>query len=139
GVGGRPAREFTAAERAAQLAADSNGLGIESVHERQGRPLEWSLGDEVEGKARPLNSDIGPLQRRIVIRYSASEAEALQWLSREQTAGGEHPYLLSQGQPTLNRTWIPTQDSPGIRQTWEARIVAPKPLNVVMSGLRQGE
>lgn len=138
-VGGTATLDFTAAEGADQLILDSNGLEIESVHEWQGRPLEWSLGDEVEGKGRPLNIDIGPLQRRIVIRYSASEAEALQWLSREQTAGGEHPYLLSQGQPTLNRTWIPTQDSPGIRQTWEARIVAPKPLNVVMSGLRQGE
>src|SRR5690606_38220474 len=77
--------------------------------------------------------------KRITVAYSAPQAAALQWLTPEQTAGGEHPYLLSQGQPTLNRTWIPTQDSPGIRQTWEARIVAPKPLTVVMAGLRQGE
>ncbi|MEO0062942.1 MAG: Aminopeptidase, partial [Pseudomonadota bacterium] len=48
------------------------------------------------------------------------------------------PYLLSQGEPTLNRTWIPTQDSPGVRQTWEARITAPKALTVVMSGLSGG-
>ena len=52
---------------------------------------------------------------------------------------GVHPFLFSQGQAILNRTWIPTQDSPGIRQTWEARITAPKPLDVVMSGVRQGE
>jgi len=44
--------------------------------------------------------------------------------------------LFSQGQAILNRTWIPTQDSPGIRQTWEARITAPEPLKVVMSGER---
>jgi leukotriene-A4 hydrolase len=74
-----------------------------------------------------------------VVTYTAPAAEALQWLAPAQTAGGQQPYLLSQGQPTLNRTWIPTQDSPGIRQTWEARIVAPKPLTVVMSGLRIGE
>ena len=63
----------------------------------------------------------------------------MQWLTPEQTEGGEHPFLFSQGQATLNRTWIPTQDSPGIRQTWEARITAPEPLDVVMSGVRQGE
>ncbi|MCB2088798.1 MAG: M1 family metallopeptidase, partial [Sphingomonadaceae bacterium] len=40
---------------------------------------------------------------------------------------------------TLNRTWIPTQDSPGIRQTWEARITAPEDLTVVMSGLSGGD
>jgi aminopeptidase N len=36
----------------------------------------------------------------------------------------------------LNRSWIPTQDSPGIRQTWEARVTAPEALKVVMSGER---
>ena len=46
------------------------------------------------------------------------------------------PILFSQGQAILNRTWIPTQDSPGIRQTWEARIIAPEPLKVVMRGER---
>jgi aminopeptidase N len=78
--------------------------------------------------------------RKITVTYRAApDAPALQWLSPEQTAGGEHPYLFSQGQAILNRTWIPTQDSPGIRQTWEARITAPEALTVVMSGLSQGE
>ena len=86
----------------------------------------------------PLTIQIGDA-RQIRIEYTASDAAALQWLSPEQTAGGEHPFLFSQGQAILNRTWIPTQDSPGIRQTWEARITAPKPLDVVMSGVRQGE
>ena len=76
----------------------------------------------------------------MVITYaSAPDAEALQWLEPEQTAGGEYPFVFSQGQAILNRTWIPTQDSPGIRQTWEARITAPKPLDVVMSGISRGD
>ena len=86
------------------------------------------------GKGAPLTITMGNA-REVQIQYaSAPDAEALQWLTPEQTAGGKYPYLFSQGQAILNRTWIPTQDSPGIRQTWEARITAPKPLDVVMSG-----
>ena len=41
--------------------------------------------------------------------------------------------MFSQGESILNRSWIPTQDSPGIRQTWEAAITVPAPLTAVMS------
>ena len=64
---------------------------------------------------------------------TSPRAAALQWLQPAQTAGGRHPYLFSQGEAILTRTWIPTQDSPGIRQTYEARIVVPAPLTAVMS------
>ncbi len=117
---------------------DDDGLDIQSVTDGKGKPLDYDVGEVVEGKGAPLTIMMGDA-REITIAYSANEAAALQWLSPEQTAGGEHPYLLSQGQATLNRTWIPTQDSPGIRQTWSARITAPDELTVVMSGLSEGE
>ncbi len=137
-VGGTATLDVQAQPGAETVVLDSRGLAIDSVKDEAGRDLTFSVGEMVEGKGAPLTVTLGEA-RRIVIAYAASDAAALQWLSPEQTAGGEHPFLLSQGQPTLNRTWIPTQDSPGIRQTWEARITAPKPLDVVMSGLRQGE
>src|SRR5690606_22608900 len=125
-----------AAPGAQTLVLDSQGLQIDRVTTRAGAPLAFTVGQTVEGKGEPVTITIGQ-EREVVIHYAAApQADALQWLTPEQTAGKQHPYLFSQGQATLNRTWIPTQDSPGIRQTWEARITAPKPLTVVMSGLQ---
>jgi aminopeptidase N len=68
-----------------------------------------------------------------VVYRTAPDAAALQWLAPSQTAGKAHPYLYSQGQAILTRTWIPTQDSPGIRQTYAASITVPRDLRAVMS------
>jgi aminopeptidase N len=136
-MSGTATLDIEARRGAGEIVLDSKGLEIQSVQDSQGRPLAWQLGLVDAARGQPLTIALGPQTRRVVIRYrSAPDAAALQWLTPEQTAGRRHPYLLSQGQPTLNRTWIPTQDSPGIRQTWEARITAPEPLTVVMSGER---
>lgn len=154
-IGGTATLDVLAADEADSIILDSNGLRVSSVTDEAGNALEFGLGETVEGKGEPLTIEL-PAQKlereadlaegdlaathRIVVEYvSAPEAEALQWLSPEQTAGGEHPFIFSQGQAINNRTWIPTQDSPGIRQTWEATISAPEPLNVVMSGVVQGD
>ena len=135
-MAGTATLDIQAAEGAEEIILDSKGLEIESIADGEGRPLKFALGQGDERRGQPLSVRIGD-SRKIVIRYrSAPEAAALQWLTPDQTAGKRHPYLLSQGQAILNRTWIPTQDSPGIRQTWEARITAREPLKVVMSGDR---
>jgi len=135
-MAGTATLDIQAADGAQEIILDSKGLEIERIADGEGRPLQYALGAGDERRGQPLTVRIGEA-RRIAIRYrSAADAEALQWLTPQQTAGGRHPYLFSQGQAILNRTWIPTQDSPGIRQTWEARITAPEPLKVVMSGER---
>jgi aminopeptidase N len=140
-VGGTAMLDVLAAPGATELVLDDRGLAITRVTDAQGAELPFKVGPSAEGRGAPLVIDMGPgpERRRITIQYSAAPgAEALQWLSPEQTAGKVHPFLFSQGQAILNRTWIPTQDSPGIRQTWRARVTAPKPLTVVMSGLKIG-
>lgn len=138
-VGGVAMLDILARPDASQVVLDSDGLQVSRITDARGNELDFEIGETVEGKGAPLTVTIGNA-RRIMVYYTANPAaDALQWLEPEQTAGGDHPFLFSQGQAILNRSWIPTQDSPGIRQTWEARITAPKPLDVVMSGVRQGE
>jgi len=135
-VGGTATLDLQAAEGAGEIILDTKGLEIIGITDAEGDPLPYRLGEGDEIRGRPLAVRMGDA-RRIVVRYRSGEnAAALQWLTPQQTHGGRHPYLFSQGQAILNRTWIPTQDSPGIRQTWEARITAPEPLKVVMSGER---
>jgi leukotriene-A4 hydrolase len=128
--------DVAAAPGAREIVLDSRGLDIRSVTDGRGRALPWTLGKADAERGAPLTVQLDGA-RRIRIEYaSAPGAEALQWLAPEQTAGKRHPFLFSQGEAILNRSWIPTQDSPGIRQTWEARIVVPAPLTAVMSGER---
>ncbi|WP_435203381.1 M1 family metallopeptidase [Qipengyuania sp. 902] len=140
-VGGTAMLDVLAEPGADTIVLDTSGLEITRVTDGSGRELPWEIEsmEETGAKGEPLRITLNGA-RTIRIDYRApADASALQWLSPEQTEGGVHPFLFSQGQAILNRTWIPTQDSPGIRQTWEARITAPKPLDVVMSGVRQGE
>jgi aminopeptidase N len=135
-MAGTATLDIAAAAGAQEIILDSKGLEIAAVTDMAGHPLRFALGTGDEARGQPLSVRLGAA-RRIRIRYrSAPGAAALQWLTPAQTVGGRHPYLFSQGEAILNRTWIPTQDSPGIRQTWEARITAPRPLTVVMSGER---
>lgn len=125
--------DIQAADGAKQIVLDTRDLAIEAVTDSAGKALNWKLGaaDAVHGA--PLTVDIGDA-RQVTIRYATSpNAAALQWLTPAQTAGKQHPFLFSQGQAILNRSWIPTQDSPGIRQTWEARVTVPEPLVALMS------
>jgi aminopeptidase N len=120
------------------LTLDTRELAIEAVTDGAGKALQWELGAADAVLGAPLRVRLGEA-RHVQVKYRSSPgAEALQWLTPQQTAGGKHPYLFSQGEAILNRSWIPTQDSPGIRQTWTARIVAPKELTVVMSAEQLG-
>jgi aminopeptidase N len=136
-VGGTATLDIQRKPDAKEIILDDDGLEIQSIADGAGKPLDYKVGADDPELGAPLAIALRPDTEKIVIRYrSAPDAAALQWLTPEQTAGKKHPYLFSQGQAILNRTWIPTQDSPGIRQTWSARITAPEPLTVVMSGER---
>ncbi|MBA3677413.1 MAG: M1 family metallopeptidase [Sphingosinicella sp.] len=117
-----------------EIILDSKGLEIEDIVNPQGQKLQWQMGKADPILGSPLTVKLGGA-KQIRIKYkSAPQSGALQWLDPAQTAGKKRPFLFSQGEAILNRSWIPTQDSPGIRQTWDARIVVPQDLRAVMSG-----
>ena len=133
-LAGTAALDVQAAPGAGRIVLDTRDLTVRAVTDASGRALQWSLGAADSILGRPLEVRIPQGTRRIVVRYETSPtAGALQWLTPEQTAGKRHPYLFSQGQAILTRSWIPTQDSPGIRQTYSARITVPRELRAVMS------
>lgn len=122
----------------APLTLDSLGLRVRSVTGADGGERPFRFGDEVPKLGRPLVIELAPADDAVTIAYETSPgAEALQWLAPEQTAGGQHPFLFTQGQSILTRSWIPLQDSPGVRVTYGARVRAPEPLTVVMSAERR--
>src|SRR3954469_15226638 len=128
--------DIEAAPGADEIVLDDKGLEIHSVTDWAGRPLAYAIGASDPLLGAPLTVRLGGARRIRIAYRSGPDAAAFLWLTPAQTAGKRHPFLFSQGESILNRSWIPTQDSPGIRQTWEARIVVPRGLVAVMSGER---
>jgi aminopeptidase N len=124
------------------LVLDTNALEIASVHliEASGRAkvLAFKLGDPdpILGSRLTIKFPhccAATAEMRIRIAYrTSSEAGALQWLEPAQTSGLQ-PFMYTQGQAILARSWMPIQDSPGIRMTYSARIRTPPGLVAVMS------
>ena len=119
------------------LILDTRGLTIESVRAGQGDRLEdapFSIGETSEDLGAPLTIEMPAHATEVVIRYETSpEALALQWLEPEQTAGKRHPFLYTQAQSIHARSFIPLQDTPGVRITYGATVRTPPELRAVMS------
>ncbi|KAA9345935.1 M1 family metallopeptidase [Adhaeribacter soli] len=118
-----------------KIILDSRNLKIRNVFDTtKKQDLAFSLGENQPTFGQPLEIQLNPDTKAITIEYETSpEAAALQWLSPQQTAGKVHPFLFTQSQAILARTWIPCQDSPGVRFTYNAKVKAPKEMLAVMS------
>ena len=134
-LSGAAVLEFTRFDPEAPLILDTRDLEIHEISTGdERRALDFSLGKRDPILGAPLTIHLPPDAASVCIRYStAPSASGLQWLTPEQTAGKEHPFLFSQNQSIHARSWIPIQDSPGVRVTYNARIKAPAPLRALMS------
>ena len=121
------------AHNATQLILDTRDLTINSVTV-MGNKVDFVLakGDTFLGAA--LSIDVPADADSVLISYQTSpKASGVQWLTPEQTAGKKHPFLFTQAQAIHARSFIPLQDSPQVRMTYEATIRTPKSLLAVMS------
>ena len=104
------------------------------------READWLLGKRDVHLGSPLEIRLPSGAENVRIAYRTSpQATGLQWLSPEQTAGGKHPFLYSQAQAIHARSFVPCQDSPGIRVTFKATLHVPAPLTAVMAAARTGD
>lgn len=120
--------------RGSQIILDTRDMDILGVTRDGGMKTDWTLGDDDEFMGRSLTISIEPDTKNISIEYKTHpEAAGVQWLDPQQTAGKKHPFLFTQSEAILARTWIPIQDSPGIRFSYNAKVKVPKGLLALMS------
>jgi len=125
-------------ETARELVLDTRDLTIERVLGRRGdsgwRRLDFSLDapDPIFGSA--LRIKMSRQYDVVRVRYrTAQTASGLQWLEPSMTVGGKQPFLFSQSQAIHARSWVPLQDTPGVRYTYSAVVHTAPNLIALMS------
>ncbi|MFH6943702.1 leukotriene A4 hydrolase C-terminal domain-containing protein [Flavobacterium sp. FlaQc-50] len=136
-ISGKASWQIANISKGTEIIFDENTLDITKVTLGDDeKETKFELGKEVEFHGKPLHVTIEPNTTKVTIYYTTSkEAIALQWLTPQQTADKKKPFLFSQGESIWSRTWIPCQDSPGVRFTYNAKVTVPKDLLAVMSAV----
>ena len=123
---------------ATEVVLDTRDLKIEKVEAATGAGA-WTATTHRLDAATPafgsaLHIAMPAGADRVRVTYSTSPtARGLQWLAPSQTAGKKQPFLFSQAQAIQARSFIPLQDTPGVRMTYDATIRTPKDLVAVMA------
>lgn len=124
---------------AGQLILDTRDLTIEKAEGQDARgqwqPLQFALDprrDDVLGNKLTIQTPERPSKVRVTYKTSP-EASGLQWLEPAMTEGKKQPFMFSQSQQIHARSWVPLQDTPGIRFTYSAHVTAPADTMVLMS------
>ncbi|EDM16914.1 leukotriene A4 hydrolase, isoform CRA_b [Rattus norvegicus] len=111
------------------LTLDTKDLTIEKVV-INGQEVKYTLGESQGYKGSPMEISL-PIalskNQEVVIEISfetSPKSSALQWLTPEQTSGKQHPYLFSQCQAIHCRAILPCQDTPSVKLTYTAEVIA---------------
>jgi len=113
---------------------DTKDLVISEITLDGGKPVKWSFGRNDSILGLELIIPLEKSTKEVRITYQTSpDAEALQWLSPQQTADKNLPFLFTQSQAILARSWVPCQDTPGVRFTYVANVTVPPDLLALMS------
>ena len=118
---------------------DIKGLKIHKVttgHSENEKARDYKIGPGSKNPilGQPLIVNIDKNTSFVNIYYETTEeSEALDWLDSALTSSKNKPFLYTQGQAILTRTWIPIQDAPSNRITYSADLKVPSDLLAVMS------
>ena len=116
------------------LVLDTRHLNVQKVLLEDSASTAWSLGEDREYVGQALVIEISKNTKKVAVYYNTNpEAEALMWLDPAQTLDKTHPFLFTQSQAILARTWIPCMDAPAVRFTYTAEITCDKEYLPVMS------
>ena len=122
----------------AKVEASNDGTAWTAV------PHELAAADPIFGSK--LTITLPSQMAKVRITYStAPTASGLQWLTPAMTLGKKTPFMFSQSQAIHARSWVPLQDTPGVRFTYAAHITTPKDVMALMSadndpnGARDGD
>jgi aminopeptidase N len=138
-LAGTAAWSFAPVPEASTLHLDARALEVYSVEaSADGKAWTKAAFTMADGPIPDLGQDLqvqlAQGASRVRIHYRTSDhATGLQWLEAAQTAGKKQPFLFSQAQAIHARSFVPCQDSPGIRITYAARLRTPKALRAVMA------
>ncbi|GEO06632.1 aminopeptidase [Adhaeribacter aerolatus] len=133
-ITGQATYSIKATPEASAIIFDTDGLQIKEVKLDEDTPGTFTLGETKPYLGCPLKIILQPGTKTVTIWYETTpQAAALQWLTPAQTGGKKYPFLFTQSQAILARTWLPCQDSPGIRFTYEAQVQVPTQFLALMS------
>ena len=132
------------AEGAGILRLDTRDLSITAVElsddgdDWMETPFVLRAADPILGA--PLDVTLSQTATQVRVTYVTSPgASGVQWLEPAQTAGTMHPFMFTQSQAIHARSWIPLQDTPGVRVSYSATVRTPLALRAVMSAAHDAE
>lgn len=129
-IAGTATYDIETSADAERIVFDTHGLTIHSVSV-DGAAATFTLGEAQPFIGSALTIPLTAGAKQVAIAYTSSpDANALLWVEAQ---GGRAPFLFTQSQAILARTWVPVQDSPGVRFSYDATVAVPQGLMALMS------
>ena len=122
---------------ATTLVLDTRDLDIAKIEGFDGsnwQDLKFELAPRDAIYGSKLSITLPSQLAQVRVSYSSRpEASGLQWLTPAMTMGKKTPFMFSQSEAIHARSWVPLQDTPGVRFTYDAHITTPKDVMALMS------
>ncbi|CDS42029.1 leukotriene A 4 hydrolase [Echinococcus multilocularis] len=121
------------------LRLDIKDINVSRIHINN-EPVEFTVdAGSYPNLGNVLSIKVGLQTSRfvVVIEYcTMPQSSALQWLDAQMTADKRQPFLFTQCQAIHARSLFPCQDTPRVKFTFSASVLAPPEVTVLMGAHR---